>query len=241
MVFDRHLESVSRVAGYLWQRGWAEMGAGNISLDISDITISDERLFKCPFDLHNPKDNSLPDGKQILVTLSGSRMRDVASNPLENLCLLRFTGTSRQSELLFLSKDKKIALPTSELPAHLAIHRLLTEKKTDRKCVLHTHCTELIALTHIPEYTNEKNLNALFESLHPEVSEYIPELVGYIDYIPPGTKEIAKQTARKLKNHRVVIWEKHGVIATGDDLDEAFDLIDVLAKAAKIYFLTNKR
>jgi len=33
----------------------------------------------------------------------------------------------------------------------------------------------------------------------------------------------------------VVLWEKHGVFAQGLDVMDAFDQIDVLSKAAKIY------
>jgi rhamnulose-1-phosphate aldolase len=36
----------------------------------------------------------------------------------------------------------------------------------------------------------------------------------------------------------VALWEKHGVFAIAGSPYEAFDLVDILAKSAKIFFLT---
>ena len=38
-----------------------------------------------------------------------------------------------------------------------------------------------------------------------------------------------------LDDYDVVMWTKHGALAIGTDLIEAFDQIDVLSKSAKIY------
>jgi ribulose-5-phosphate 4-epimerase/fuculose-1-phosphate aldolase len=35
----------------------------------------------------------------------------------------------------------------------------------------------------------------------------------------------------------VVIWERHGCITTGSTPNEAFDLVDILAKAVKIFYM----
>ena len=40
---------------------------------------------------------------------------------------------------------------------------------------------------------------------------------------------------RTLKTHDVVMWEKHGTVAVGVDIMDAFDQTDVLCKAANIY------
>jgi rhamnulose-1-phosphate aldolase len=40
-----------------------------------------------------------------------------------------------------------------------------------------------------------------------------------------------------LTGHDLAIWDRHGCIATGPDLYEAFDLTDILAKAVKIFYL----
>lgn len=33
----REVESVAEVAGYLWQKGWAERNGGNITVNITDV------------------------------------------------------------------------------------------------------------------------------------------------------------------------------------------------------------
>ena len=43
---------------------------------------------------------------------------------------------------------------------------------------------------------------------------------------------------KKAEDYRVVLWGMHGVFGMGNDLDEAFGLIETVEKAATIYFLT---
>ena len=72
--------------------------------------------------------------------------------------------------------------------------------------------------------------------MHPETAINIPEGIGLVPYCLPGSAKIAELTLNKLSSHDVVIWEKHGVCSAGKNVAEAFDLIDILAKSAKIYF-----
>ena len=44
-----------------------------------------------------------------------------------------------------------------------------------------------------------------------------------------------KATLEQIKTHDVVLWEKHGTVAVGTDIMDAFDQTDVLCKAANIY------
>jgi rhamnulose-1-phosphate aldolase len=59
--------------------------------------------------------------------------------------------------------------------------------------------------------------------------------LGIVPYTLPGSNELADATLRELEDYDVVMWEKHGVFAKGLDVMDAFDQIDVLSKAAKIY------
>jgi len=52
-----------------------------------------------------------------------------------------------------------------------------------------------------------------------------------------GTVNAGKATVRALEDHQAAIWEKHGLFAIGGNLQETFDLADMLAKSASIYFL----
>lgn len=44
-----------------------------------------------------------------------------------------------------------------------------------------------------------------------------------------------RQDIEQLGDYDVVMWEKHGALAVGEDPVEAFDMIDTLSKSAQIY------
>jgi rhamnulose-1-phosphate aldolase len=131
-------------------------------------------------------------------------------------------------------KDRE---PTSELPTHLAVHDMLIRTNSAVKALVHTHATELIALTHIRDFCSTGSLNHLLWTMHPETILYVPRGLGFIPYENPGTHDIASVTAKALEEYPVAVWEKHGVLATGTTVADAFDTIDILAKSARIFFL----
>ena len=73
-------------------------------------------------------------------------------------------------------------------------------------------------------------------SMIPECRIIVPKGVGIVPYEIPGTLALAHATIRQLEEHDVVFWEKHGILAVGEDLIECFDAIDTLSKSAQIYF-----
>lgn len=230
------LEDFSGVARLLWDRGWAEKNAGNISVDVTGlVNLPHARLRSYPFSA-----TAIPcggmDGAFLLLTVSGSRMRDVASAMTANTCILRISEKPAGYYIVWGNERRPPAIPTSELPTHLAVHRRLREIHSDRKVIVHTHPTKLIALTQIRKYTDESRLNDLLWSMHPESMINNPRGVGLVPYILGGTQAIAEATASSLERHDIVLWEKHGCLATATDLYGAFDLIDIIAKAATIYF-----
>lgn len=80
-------------------------------------------------------------------------------------------------------------------------------------------------------------MNEVLLNMHTETAFFIPEGIGYVPLAEPGSLALAKATLKSLKTHKIVLWEKHGCLATGKDVNEAFDRIDLMAKAAKIYLL----
>uniref|UniRef100_A0A7V0Z717 Class II aldolase/adducin N-terminal domain-containing protein n=1 Tax=candidate division WOR-3 bacterium TaxID=2052148 RepID=A0A7V0Z717_UNCW3 len=121
--------------------------------------------------------------------------------------------------------------------SHLLIHSFFLKNKIDKKAIIHTHPNHIIALSHIRKYSSENAFNRLIWSIHPEVKVVIPEGVGYVKYNCPGTERLARATLKKLKNRRLIVWERHGCVAIGKDLYEAFDLIDTVNKAIEIFFI----
>ena len=70
----------------------------------------------------------------------------------------------------------------------------------------------------------------------PKCRIIVPKGVGIVPYEIPGTLDLARATIKQLEKHDVVFWEKHGILAVGEDLIECFDAIDTLSKSAQIYF-----
>ena len=225
------IREISDTAHLLWQKGWAERNAGNISMNIS------RELSGTPFP-PGPMAPISPDhpvlaGHSLLLTATGSRMREIANNPEDGLCLI---GINEYGNGYRQACQEYCPCPTSELQAHFAIHELLLKEKQGYRAVVHTHCTELIALTHIRNYCSTPAINRLLWSMHPETLLFAPKGIGFIPFTIPGTEKIAKMTVDTLRNHDIVVWEKHGVIAVGKTVSEAFDLIDLMAKSARIFF-----
>ncbi len=231
------IRETAEVAGYLWQRGWAERNAGNISINISeivDIEIIDYSPFPfldLPFSYPKLADSSF------LVTGTGKRMRDFANSPMNNGIVIKVNQSANGYWILSQKAGSSSFLPTSELSTHLGIHQLIAERGSPEKVVLHAHTTELIALTHAEEFCNQDSLNNLLWGMHPETIVFVPKGVGFVPYMLPGSVEIAMETIKALQNHDVALWEKHGVFAIGNCVHETFDVIDILAKSARIYFM----
>ena len=229
---------VSEVAEYLWQRGWAERNAGNISVNIDHLI--DKNI---DIDLSGYNEYKLEKGFPELgnmfffVTGTGKRMRDIARKPLKNALIIKLNEKGDAYKIISQKKDEENFLPTSELPTHLAIHEKLKKSGSKNKVVMHTHSNELVALTQIKEFTNAEKLNKVLFGMHPEAIIFIPKGIGFVEYDVPGTVNIAEKTLAIIDKYDVVLWEKHGVFAVGEDVIETFDMIDILAKSAKIYFM----
>lgn len=233
------VRDIAEVARFLWERGWAERNAGNLSLDITDITPENrgtrERLHKITGRMIPPE----LAGRTFYVTATGSRFRDLARDPEKGLLMIRIRE-DLQGYLIPGGMEEAEKKPTSEIITHLAIHGFLRDNKLPQKAVVHTHPTELIALTQLRTYRSEKAVNRLLRAMLPEVEIVLPDGVGLAPYQRPGSPALAEATLKALKGHRVVLWEKHGCTAIGRDVLEAFDLIDTVNKAAEIFFLCQK-
>ena len=227
------IEKVAEVAGYLWQKGWAERNGGNITVNVTEFI--DDAMRALP-----AMSEPLPIG-QMLSHLAGCwfyckgtgrRMRDLARDPMANGSIIRILPGCDRYEIV---ADAPVA-PTSELPSHLAVHNYLLAKGSPYRASLHTHPTELVALTHNRKWLEKDEATRMLWSMIPETKAFCPRGLGIVPYLMPSSLALADATIRTLdENYDVVMWEKHGVFAVDTDILEAFDQVDVLNKAAQIY------
>lgn len=220
------LKCTRKVAGWLWDRGWAEWGAGNLSVNVGEILLSRQ-------------ENEKYENLLLLTTTSGSRMRLLMKKPENGLCLVNHSDGIKPEVIPLVQSGPNLS-PTSELPSHVLIHQALHGARPEHKAVLHTHPAEIIALSQSAGFNSQDSFNQILGQVLPELSIYLPEGVAYIPFHEPGSGELAKASAESLQEFRVAVWEKHGIVATGPTLEEAFDAIDLVVKAAKVWMMVRK-
>lgn len=227
------IDKIAEVAGYLWQKGWAERNGGNITVNITEYVDDGIRAMQ-PISPRIGIGTFLPNLKGCYFYCKGTqkRMRDLAVNPMDNGSVIRIMDDCRSYVII---ADKPVA-PTSELPSHLSVHNYLIGKGSPYKVSLHTHPIELVAMTHNKRFLQKDIATKLLWSMIPETKAFCPRGLGIVPYMLPGSEELAEATIRTIdEDYDVVIWEKHGVFAVDVDIMSAFDQVDVLNKSALIY------
>jgi len=227
------IDKVAEVAGYLWQKGWAERNGGNITVNITQW--ADDAMRALPaISAAQPIGKTLPrlKGCWFYCKGTGRRMRDLARDPMANGSIIRILDDFASYEIV---ADAPVA-PTSELPSHLAVHDYLLAKGSPYRASLHTHPIELVALTHSRQWMEKDAATRMLWSMIPETKAFCPRGLGMVPYMLPSSVELAEATIRAIdEDYDVVMWEKHGVFAVDTDIMDAFDQVDVLNKAAQIY------
>ncbi|GAB6085034.1 rhamnulose-1-phosphate aldolase [Alkaliphilus crotonatoxidans] len=218
----------------MWLKGWDERNGGNVSVRLKKEDI--EKYLE-------PKDEEVEEeqllievpelaGEYFLITGSGKYFRNVILDPKENLGVIKINEKGDAYKLLWgYSKGGR---PTSEFPAHLLSHaeRVKLTKGKDR-VIIHTHATNLIALTYVLELDEAKFTKALWQ-MSTECLVVFPDGVGLLPWMVPGSEEIGIATSHKMRKHSMVIWPYHGIFGAGPDLDYTFGLIDTAEKSAEI-------
>lgn len=228
----KQVAEVAEVAGYLWQKGWAERNGGNITINITDVVTDEIRGMKAISDKMQIG-TTLPHLKGCYFFCKGTnkRMRDLARWPMENGSVIRICDDCASYEII----ADQVVRPTSELPAHLSMHNYLICSGSNYKAAMHTHPIDLVAMTHNPAFLEKDVLTKLLWSMIPETRAFCPRGLGIIPYKLPSSIELAEATVKELADYDVVMWEKHGVCAVGENVMEAFDMVDTLSKSAQIY------
>ncbi len=231
--YDELIDQVAEVAGYLWQKGWAERNGGNITVNITD-KVDDYLRRKTPVSAPIAIGLTLPHikGCWFYCKGTGRRMRDLARAPLKNGSIIRICDDCAHYEII----AEEPIMPTSELPSHLSVHNYLIAKGSPYKASLHTHPIELVALTHSKKWMEKDAATKMLWSMIPETKAFCPRGLGMVPYMLPSSVELADATIKAIdEDYDVVMWEKHGIFAVDTDIMSAFDQVDVLNKSALIY------
>lgn len=228
----KEIEQTAEVAGYLWQKGWAERNGGNITVNVTESLDEVTKALPAiagPFGIGLILEHLK--GCFFYCKGTGKRMRDLARDPMANGSIIRICDDCASYEIIAENPVK----PTSELPSHLALHNYLIGSGSNYKASLHTHPIELVAMSHSPEWLDAEHLTKTLWSMIPETLAFAPLGIGVVPYELPSSVKLADATLEQIRKYDVVLWEKHGTVAVGVDIMDAFDQTDVLNKAACIY------
>ncbi|MGQ9707674.1 MAG: class II aldolase/adducin family protein [bacterium] len=155
----------------------------------------------------------------LLTKAAGAQMQEIAKNPLPYICVVRRIKGFRYEAI------PESRRPTSEVLAHLIGQRTLMRFRSDERALLHTHPRELVCLS-----ARCLEPGNLLEQLFCRCSG-LKSIVSVVEYAPPGSVLLARRTGRALKKSRLVIWPRHGVIASGKSLYQALKLIKRVNKS----------
>jgi L-fuculose-phosphate aldolase len=114
--------------------------------------------------------------------------------------------------------------PSTELPMHLAAYAA----RPDVAAAVHAHPLTAIALTvaGLPPP----------DDLVPEASVTLGP-IGLAPFAVPGTEELPRVLAPLFPRHDVMLLSRHGALALGATLAQAFDRMETLERVARVAFL----
>ena len=95
------LDEVAEVAGYLWQKGWAERNGGNLTLNITEF-VDDQMLAMPAITERLPIGVTLPHlkGCWFYCKGTGKRMRDLARDPMAAGSIIRILDDCATYEII---------------------------------------------------------------------------------------------------------------------------------------------
>jgi len=105
--------------------------------------------------------------------------------------------------------------------------------------IVHAQPTYLTFLSHLPKYQDERYLNTHLLRWQPETILNFPEGIGVLPFLMIGSVHLMLESMLCLRDHHLVIWSQHGVMARADDtIQHALDLVEYAETAAQYEVLS---
>lgn len=215
----------------------SEAGAGNISAYLGwDVEV--RRRFPVADEIELPLEVPALAGRTLLVTGSGRRLRQIAENPLANVGAVTVHDGGRTATL-HTSPARLFERLTSELNSHLAVHADQVEHRgVTFQAVVHAQPIHLTYLSHIEAYRSTEAMNARIIRWEPETVVAVPRGIGVLEFMVPGSPELMAANVAGLREHEIVLWSKHGVMARSDvSVTRAVDRIEYAETGARYEYM----
>lgn len=230
---DELITAIGEAGQHLARIEAAEGAAGNISVFLG-WPIELRRRFPVVESITLPLEAPELAGGTLLVSGSGRRLREIILDPAANLGALVIDEGGKTGKL-YTSPRRLFARLTSELNSHIAVHRdQVGQTGTNFHAVVHAQPLHLTYLSHIPRYQDPLYLNRHLLRWQPELIVQLPDGIGIVPFNVPGSAALMASTVAALRNHRLVIWSKHGLMARSDlSVKRAADRIEYAETGAK--------
>src|SRR5690554_1261432 len=225
-IIDKYL----RVIKQMYNLGWGERNAGNVSYLLSDDEIRQFTDLKEGPVYPLQSDKGFLKGRFLLITGTGKFFRNIDENIEDNIGIVKILEDGSNYQVVWGLNNTKA---TSEISTHLYSHQSRLSVDENHKVIIHTHATYLNMLSRVFPL-DEKMISKTLWGINTENIVIFPEGVGIVPWLVPGNSQIGLQTAEKFTKFKIVLWPLHGVVASGDSLDNTFGLIETAEKAAKV-------
>jgi len=172
----------------------------------------------------------------LIITTSGSRLRDISNSAQTTLCLVNIHENG-MSGTLFTAIP---AGPSSEWNTHLAVHEdQVFRNNFHFHAVIHAQPIHLTYLSHINDYSEIQFLNRRLLRWQPETILTFPEGLGTLPFMLPGSNQLMEATVLGLRNYKAILWQRHGIVTRSNQgVIKAADLVEYVETAAH-YEVTN--
>jgi rhamnulose-1-phosphate aldolase len=234
---DELLENMGQAGARISEIDASEAGAGNISLSLG-WNPEVRRRFPLQEELVLPTTVPALAGHTLLVTGSGRRLREIAADPLANVGAVRVHDDGRNATL-HTSPHRRFQKLTSELNSHLAVHQdQVARRDLAFHATVHAQPPYLTYLSHLPAYRDNDRMNRQLLRWEPETCVALPEGIGVLEFMVPGSEELMDANVEGLREFQVVLWSKHGVMARSDDsATRAVDRIEYAETGARYEYM----
>lgn len=177
-------------------------------------------------------------GRTLLVTGSGRRLRDIQRDPEANVGAVLVHADGIHATL-HTSPRRLFRHLTSEFNSHLAVHQdQVASRGLAFHAVVHAQPPHLTMLSHIPGYRDSAVFNGKIMRWEPESIVALPQGIGVLEFMVPGSDELMRNNVESLRNHAIVLWSKHGVMARSDvSVTNAVDKIEYAETGARYEYM----
>lgn len=236
--FDELLQSLRRAARRLVEIDAAEGAAGNLSYYF-EASFDPREHFSNSQEIRLPVEAPALTNGWLLMSGSGQRMRDIAADPYTSMGLVKVEGDGITGRLYTCDACRFTRL-TTEFNSHLAVHNDQAAVNGYRFLALaHAQPKTLTFFSHTPRYQDQEYFNRHLLRWQPETIMNFPSGIGVAPFAPPASRELMEANVRLMREHALVVWSRHGVMAKSTlSMEHAVDLIEYAETAAR-YELMN--